>query len=281
MKRTLILVWAWAAMAFLPAVAQSGCSGIGVRAAVEVGDDGVSLADLLTSENCSALRQAAAAVWLGNAPQAGMRTFEGSEIRQALQRLGLAANSEERVALASANIPDRIVVRRSGAKVSCSEIRDFVAGALRERTESDAVQNFPSQLECGGANHIPHGAALELTKVFWDPALRTWAYALRCARASDCVPFLVRQISSTANPQKAPPGFAPLKERARAVDAPPAVRVGQTATLYWEQDGIRAVLPVICLDHGAVGSLIRARTKNGNRILWAEVVSAGVLRASL
>ena len=111
-----------------------------------------------------------------------------------------------------------------------------------------------------------------------------WEYSLRCVHAGDCVPFLVRQILAAANSARtSPPGsdVRLQKDKPQPANAPLAVQVGQTATLFWEQDGIRAVLPVTCLDRGSVGSLVRARTKNGNRILRAEVVSAGVLRAAL
>jgi hypothetical protein len=285
----------WAVLAvffFLPAAALARCAGIGVRGAAEVGDAGVSLADLLTVESCPALRQAAAAVWLGNSPlPGGTRVFEGSEIRRAIQELTMATNLDASVA--DANVPQRIVARRAGAKASCREIEAFVSRALRMQTqvaapqaarrESDGFQNFPAGLDCGRAGRVPQAAPLELIRVFWDPALRTWEYSLRCVRSSDCVPFLVRPASYAAESKAAASatGFASRRERPQPAAVPPVVQVGQAATLLWEQDGIRAMVPVTCLDHGAIGTVIRARTKNGNRILRAEVVSAGILRAAL
>ncbi|HLW89266.1 MAG TPA: flagella basal body P-ring formation protein FlgA [Terriglobales bacterium] len=282
-----VLVVSW-----FPLAAQPRCAKIGVRAAAEVGDSGVALADLLTAETCPAIRHAAAMVWLGNAPQPGSaRVFDSSEIRRALHELDLAGPPGE---TEDVRVPERIVVRRAGARTLCSEIEDFVARSLRSRTLIDrsapatgkaAASPEPArELNCATGDRIPRGAPLELTRVFWDPALQGWEYELRCVRASDCIPFLVRQSSAAANSAAAL--LSPLDSRLRhtgpqAASAPPAVRVGQSATLVWEQDGIRAVLPVTCLDHGSIGSLIRARTKNGNRILRAEVVSAGILRAAL
>lgn len=289
------------AIAFLPTTARAGCVHIAVRAAADVGDAGVSLADLLTPETCPGLRQAGGAVWLGNAPQPGAtRIFDGSEIRRAIHQLTQVMNLDASVG--DADVPERVIVRRAGAKASCSEIEAFVFHALRQRTDSEPADrtadswNISGELDCGRAGRVPRAAPLELIRVFWDPALRTWEYSLRCVHPSDCVPFLVRKIqvrqiqarqiqlqqdSNTAKPSAlASTGFASLRERPEPA-APPVVRVGQAATLFWEQDGIRATVPVICLDHGAVGTLIRARTKNGNRILRAEVVSAGVLRAAL
>jgi flagella basal body P-ring formation protein FlgA len=59
------------------------------------------------------------------------------------------------------------------------------------------------------------------------------------------------------------------------------IKPGQTATLTWEQSGIRVVLPVTCLDGGGLGQLVRIRFKNGAQTLRAEVVGAGSLRAGL
>jgi hypothetical protein len=289
------------------------CPGIAIRAAAEVSDSGVSLADLLTAESCPAVRHAAASVWLGNAPQPGStRVFEGSEIRRALDQLTLTAPSGETVTKARlpqpavpdhivpANIvPERIVVRRAGVRASCAEIADFVSRSLRTRMpfdgpqpsgrEAGSLQNLAHTLDCGRAGRVPQGAPLELTRVFWDPALQGWEYSLRCGHAGDCVPFLVRQIAvrqtsgavSAGADSPSNSGVRFQKDNAPPANAPLAVQVGQAATLFWEQDGIRAILPVTCLDRGAVGSVVRARTKNGNRILRAEVVSAGVLRAAL
>jgi hypothetical protein len=285
------------ALSCFPAAAQPSCVAVGVLANAEVGDSGVTLADLLTAGSCPALRSAAAALWLGNAPQPGAtRIFVGSEIRRALDQIKhdqsaldpaldpLTLSESLHKALANAHIPERVVVRRSGSRASCREIRDSISRALRAHDSTTSQDLSPLELDCGSARRIPQGSALELTRVFWDPALRGWEYSLRCVRSSDCVPFLVRQVSSPAYPGAA--SLSPLDSHAKSnrpqtASSPLAVQVGQTATLFWEQDGIRAVLPVTCLDRGPVGGLVRARTKNGNRILRAEVVSPGVLRAAL
>jgi hypothetical protein len=306
------------ALSCLPAgAAPAPCTGIGIRSAAEVGDSGVSLADLLTAGSCPAIRHAAASVWLGNSPQPGStRVFEGSEIQRALHQLTLTEPIGETIAdvhlparaaagpmparfLSEPIVPERVLVRRAGARASCAEIADFVSRSLRTRMpfdgsrpsdrEAEGLQNLPHALDCGRAGRVPQGAPLELTRVFWDPALQGWEYSLRCVRAGDCVPFLVRQIAvrqisaaaiaGADSPSNS--GVRWQKNNPQPANAPLAVQVGQTATLFWEQDGIRAVLPVTCLDRGSVGSLVRVRTKNGNRILRAEVVSAGVLRAAL
>jgi Chaperone for flagella basal body P-ring formation len=312
MKRTQILgSLGVLALSCFPAAALVRCAAIDLRANAEVGESGVSLADLLTAESCPALRRAAAAVRLGDAPQPGIaRVFDGDEIRRALHQLTLTLSGPRAEATADVHPsdrivperirperirPERIMVRRAGPKASCGEIGEFVARALRSRMRVDGfsaaaqeitlAQPLPGrELDCGKAGRIPRDAPLELMRVFWDPALQGWEYSLRCVHPSDCVPFLVRQVPAESGPGAASRTASDLrftKNQPQPANAPLAVQVGQTATLFWEQDGIRAVLPVTCLDRGAVGSLVRARTKNGNRILRAEVVSAGILRAAL
>jgi flagella basal body P-ring formation protein FlgA len=60
----------------------------------------------------------------------------------------------------------------------------------------------------------------------------------------------------------------------------PLVRRGETVTLLWDENGIRLVVPAICLDPGAEGQKVRARVARGGRLVRAIVVSAGKLRAA-
>jgi len=56
-------------------------------------------------------------------------------------------------------------------------------------------------------------------------------------------------------------------------------RPGQKVTLVWDQDGIRLVVPAVCLDRGERGQTVRARIARGP-IVKAVVVGAGILRTS-
>jgi hypothetical protein len=78
---------------------------------------------------------------------------------------------------------------------------------------------------------------------------------------------------------------APLDGQSQRQSVPklsPSVMVkpGQLATLIWQQGGIRTVLSVVCLDAGGLGQTVRARTRNGARILRAQIVGNGALRAN-
>jgi len=179
----------------------------------------------------------------------------------------------------------------------------------KEKTEPDAPL-FPSlltsRLDCTSALSVPEGARLEVKKIFWDPALRNWQYSLRCQHPDDCVPFLIRargrvargayslrarvmNRSTIRSPQVR--ASLPLTHLSRSWSGPgsaaslageqPMVRPGETVTLTWKEAGIRLVLPVTCLDRGGLGQSVRARMKTGGRVLRAEVVGEGKLRAAL
>ena len=60
----------------------------------------------------------------------------------------------------------------------------------------------------------------------------------------------------------------------------PLVRPGEAVTLLWDQDGIRLVVPAICLDKGTAGDAVRARIVRGGRLVRAVVESAGRLRVA-
>jgi hypothetical protein len=146
-------------------------------------------------------------------------------------------------------------------------------------------------LDCAGARGIPEKASLEVTKSGWNMALERWEFALRCARPGDCIPFMVWVPGAKAASAMASQSEARRRARASgkfssgledgANGKQGLVKAGQTATLTWDERGIRVVLPVTCLDGGGLGQFVRVRLQNAPRILRAEVVGSGTLRANL
>jgi hypothetical protein len=311
MKRlamTLMLMSGVLAAASLPCGAESVCTEVAVQANVEAGQGELTLADLLAGGTCLQLRQAAASVGLGAAPRSeSVRVIEGGQIRRLLE--GIAGLSVGK--MTGMQIPERIVIRRAGATKSCAEIAQFVAGFAASEDRARAPFRWQEDLDCAAARRLPEETPLELMKTVWNAALQRWEFALRCARPEDCVPFLVWTRKDKDKEKTSSAGTADARiADARAADArsgavrrltfltesspagvaegPTAggrrtgwlVKPGQTATLTWEQAGIRAVLPVTCLDAGGLGQVVRVRLKNAARIMWAEVTGEGRLRAS-
>ena len=271
-----------------------------LAASMEVSGE-FSLADLFGRGGCLEMRRAAAKVLLGGAPLAGSeRVLAGSAVRTTLQKL--AANLQKAGVPAKIFVPERITVRRAGARASCADIARRIARAS------------PAAVECGAADRVPEDAALEFSRPAWDPALGSWQLYARCVHPADCVPFVVRlpghenkndqdeddagegtrtaagalrstmvrnkMVRSTLARLAAGSSLSSSRAASGPDRAPVLVRPGQTVTLVWDQDGIRLVVPAVCLDRGAPGEKVRARVGRGSAVVPATVVSAGVLRAA-
>ncbi len=231
-----------------------------------------------------------------------------------LEKAGLEeGESKSRGTTVRMKIPQRIVVERAAEPKTCAEIARFVASKASRHDATNFPRRWQSALNCAGAGAIPGDAPLQLTKTVWNKALQRWEFDLHCTRVADCVPFLVwvrETKSSLAAALEAPsegiesPGrlsnsdprthhetdhHSSTRSYSRTPDAQKAVgageeslvKPGQTATLEWEQAGIRVVLPVTCLDAGGMGQFVRVRFKNATGILRAEVMGEGRLRARL
>ncbi len=95
---------------------------------------------------------------------------------------------------------------------------------------------------------------------------------VRCASSAECLPFLVAFRCD---------GPVRAGDRPQAVRQPKlgtAVHVGDTARLEITVTGANLSFPVICLDEGDVGEIIRTRALATNRIFQAMVVGRRQLR---
>jgi len=271
-----LLIAAWIASFFLlshSALGQPGCTAA-VAASVEVPGGNFSLADILSPGACPALRRAASHVPLGSAPLAGsVRVIEGDHMRGLFRK----------VSSLFVEIPERITLRRSGARASCAEIGARILGQLGTRPPATGPERdsgalpFPA-IDCGAGGRISLNAPLEITRTFWDAARASWVISARCVQPGDCVPFLVRlrdrdlpivRVSSSIE-----------KKQVRAAIQNPLVHSGEAVSLLWDQDGIRLTVPAVCLDRGGAGDEVRARIERGGRVVHAVVVAAGRLRTT-
>jgi hypothetical protein len=264
-------------------MAEGGCSQVELEANVRVAHSELTLADLLGVGTCARARRAAAEISLGSAPRLGKtRMLDGQEIRRLIEALLRRIEVASEVA---GQIPDRVAVRRAGGMKSCVEMAKFVLGNSTWPAGAGGGK-FSGVLDCAAAQSIPEDAGIELVRSSWNRGLRRREFALRCVRPEDCVPFLLwtrwdgepRATSrGAAFSSGVPLSHEPHAEPSEAL----LVKPGQTVMLRWDQGGIRVVLPVTCLDGGGLGEHVRARLKSAARILPAEVLQDGTLRASL
>lgn len=109
---------------------------------------------------------------------------------------------------------------------------------------------------------------------------------LRCHDHRACLPFYVllshagtaeargaASTSSSASPRSGGPVSIPA--------APAVISNGDSATLVFENAAIRITMPVICLESGSRGQKIRVVSTDRKRFFKAEVVQAGLLKATL
>jgi hypothetical protein len=292
MKRlALMLIGGMFAAGALRCGAESACTEVTVQANVEAEPGVLTLADLLAGGSCLELRQAAVLVGLGAVPRAeSVRVLDGRQIRRRLENLtGASLNLKT---ITSMHVPVRIVVRRAGATKSCAEIAQFVTGRAASQDMGGAYWPWQENFDCAAARRLPEETPLELLKTAWNAPLQRWEFGLRCVHPEDCAPFMIwtykekTALSGVADSRSDAVGhvsFLPVSSGRGAPEATAAggglVKRGQTATLTWDQGGIRAVLPVTCLDAGGLGQVVRVRFKNTPRIMWAEVTGEGTLRA--
>jgi hypothetical protein len=288
-----VLIGGAFAAAFFSSEAEPVCRQVTVQAMVETAREKLTLQDLLAPDSCAQMRQAAAEVPLGLAPRGGIvRVLDGQEVRRQLEglkdgHLGLGKNVELK-------IPERILIRRAGAMKSCAEIARFVASAASAPDPSAGSNRWQEKLDCAAAQGIPEDTQLALTRTTWNAGLQRWEFALRCAQPEECVPFLAWVSEERRPPAMTADAHASAVRRPASWDktsargvlqplksVPWLVKRGQTATLLWEQSGIRVTLPVTCLDAGGLGDVVRVRFKNAARTLQAEVVGEKALRVKL
>ena len=283
MKRFAMLLLMGAFAASLRCAAESDCAQIAVQANVSAGRGELTLAHLLEPGTCEPLRRMAAQVRLGSVPAGGsVRVLDGRQIRKMLVELSDASLKPKTTVLIL--VPERISIRSPGATKSCADFAQFVASAAPAQGMA-ASSGWQERMDCAAAPKIAQAIQLELTRTSWSAALRRWEFSVRCSLPEDCVPFLLW----TREEDTARAALASERSGVTATGAPSLnenssarlVKRGQTAILTWDQGGIRIVLPVTCLDEGRFGEFVRVQFKSTPRIVRAEVLGDGTLRASL
>lgn len=218
-----------------------------------------SLADLLPRDTCSSLLRAAENVSLGKLPRIGVtRVLDGAEVRQRLQTIAM---NQVNFRIQSLQVPERILVTRGANARSCADLAE-------ELLPTSPVNRPEKPVDCG-VGAISGNAHVEIVKKTWDPSSRAWEFAVRCAAASDCVPFLVRVPAEDRHDE-----VVPLVEKHPF--SSPSVHVGEKTEVVWDDNGLRLVLRGTALDAGRNGNSIRVRLQAGH-VVYANITSSGVV----
>ena len=107
----------------------------------------------------------------------------------------------------------------------------------------------------------------------WQQTTRDGYLAtVRCASAAECLPFLVSFHCDS--PAAAPSRQKAVRQRKRGS----AVHAGERARLELAIPGANLSFPVICLEEGDVGEVVRTRAVATNRVFAAMVTGLRQLR---
>ncbi len=99
-----------------------------------------------------------------------------------------------------------------------------------------------------------------------------------CLGPGECLPFFV---SVSGQDPDSLPSLQENSAVANPKQMPVAVRSGTSAVLLFDTDRTHISIPVVCLESGAVGSMVRVESKDHRRTFVAEVVSQAVLKGKL
>ena len=283
---------------FLAAVAapSSHASDVTLRQEVDVRGSAIYLSDLLPVQAPDGLRASFQGILVGVAPQPGSsRILDRSKIEGLL---GTAAGNIE--------VPQAIVVRRTGRKISREEVVPVIRAALKrsglpdEDLQPDDLRVFP---EVFASSDTP---ALEVRRVDFDETLNQ-AKFLMAERGS--LPFLVTAQFHTGNLVQAavadPVSAASKGEASKTAESGPTVtstaamlrlasgsvvshqqfggpilvEAGKTATLFLNSGTMRMLLDVTALEKGSLNQTVRVKLPGTNKILRAQVTGAHRLEA--
>ena len=253
-----------------------------LRDYVELRAGVVRLSDLLPPGAALDLQRSCGAIELGASPQPeSLRQFQGSMVERIV--------AMNRTLSGRLEVPERIIVRRTGWTIPVVAMRDAIAqalaGAARNVDLSESLFEWPGEIVASRED-----PPLRVVRTHWDPTRNATQFRVQCVPKDVCASFLVRlKPPETANANQ----LAGLSRDAdRAVTnslSPPStastdrtqtlVRSGQKAELRLEANGIRISLPVICLRRGRLAEQVPVLEATSHRVLQAEVVASGQLQS--
>jgi len=257
---------------------------ISVLDEVDVRSDTVSLADLLPPNVSSGLREAAATIALGRAPQVRQtRTIGREELQNDVQ--GVPQLSE------CLDLPEQILVNRSNRELTRLELERAIAVALEKEGASDPeLAGMKTLLLAAPVYVTQDDPGLQVLRVEFDALRRETRFCLWTSREPEILPFYVSVRGAISHSLKSPETLAAHSTRGPGVagarkGGPPQrpvslVREGRRAMLVVDEGAVHISASVIPLGSGAMGDAVRVRNLDSQRIIVASVVGKDRLIAT-
>jgi hypothetical protein len=151
--------------------------------------------------------------------------------------------------------------------------REQVAGAIQEA----GIHASVAELEVLAKVSSRTGVKLHVARIIRESAGTALA-ELHC-QARQCLPFYVLVHNARIAEGAAAP-FRPATG-SRSAAAHPLLERGKAVTLLIESADLRIALPVISLESGAQGEVIRVASPDHKRVYRAEIVDKTTVRSAL
>lgn len=263
--RVKILIVAFLAASALHAAAEA----VRLRGEVTVSGEVIRLSDLLPTVPPSDRLRAAPAVILGRSPALGsFRILAKPQVLSQLRHFPALSETVE--------VPDRIIVRRSGSRIPEAVIREAASRFLREKGLSgdlaDGVLQWP-EVEASADN-----AEVEVAGSRWNRQRGGLELSAHCVPRALCKSFLIfvkPPAEGSLEWFAASPGLSARPQREKGSEL---AHAGERATLLVQDGEVRISVPVTCLQRGRLGEQIRVLDPVARRVFRATVVAAKLLR---
>jgi hypothetical protein len=259
--------------------AHAGALAVRLESVVTVESENLRLSDLLAAGVPPQLEMYAQKISLGRAPDVGsLRVFTGSELRAAV-----SAKFPSSRQLAAIEIPEQVIVRRSGWPLD----REAVRQALIQSKLAPQFVFLPAQiaLPSNFSTRTLH-PQLEILSLARSQDQHSLLARVRCRVRSSCGTFLAEisfPDSFTNTSINFSPGHEAVGHAIRTkiptlpLRGPVLVHPGTPALLIIQGDGFKISQRVMPLKRGHLGELVRISDPMTHRSRLAEVTGSGML----
>ena len=263
-------------LCFAPLAGAASIPRLSLLPEVAVAGPGISLCDLLPLDAPALVREKAAEVSLGAAPQLGStRILDRTFIEHAI-----AADFGVLPALA---VPQRVLVSRNIRLIDPQEVFRAVRDSLKAAKSSAADSLRPEDVTVQAQVFVAAGdPGLKVVEARPDAPSHGAVFRIAAANEPEVLPFYVSVRLAAGSPSLSHSTAESSLPRPRQAIASPVSRAfaiqppqfliapGRRVTLNLQSDALHMILDVLCLDRGAMGQPVRVRLESG-KILTATV----------
>jgi hypothetical protein len=257
---------------------RAGVARIALRTNTEVGAAMIFLSDLVPTDAPDYVREEAARIPLGLAPQAGTaRVLQRSHIASAIDHAGLPDDVF--------TVPERVIVRRAGRTPSLQDVWAAIERYLSTHPASAIRDLKPSDLRLAGGFSIPPESQIEVTRVTIDMPLHLAHLYLKINGMPESANPVCASVRLSSLPASDSSPIVNAKKSthvtAKQTSSQPILVEPKTiARLHLHSSESDMMLDVRPLERGALDQTIRVRLTSSAKTLQARVIGANSLDAS-